>query len=71
MQELYSVFRKIYILERDISDIIKTMFQRSNILADGLDLCADKIQRLEAYVPEYCLYSGKTNERITYILAIF
>ena len=34
-------------------------------------LCADKIQRFEAYIPGYCPNSGKTNGRITCILAIF
>ena len=64
-----SALRKIYILDSDISNIIKTISQRSNISVEGLDLCADRIQRVN--IPGYCLYSGKTNGRITCILAIF
>ena len=66
---LYIVYLERYILDSDISNIIKTMFQGSNISVGGLDLCADKIQRLEAYIPGYCPYSRKTNERTTRILA--
>ena len=68
----HSVFRKSSdILGSDISNIIKTMFQRSNIPVDGLDLRAYKIQRSEVYISGYGLYSGKTNERITLILTNF
>ena len=63
----YSALRKIYILKSDISNIIKTISQRSNISVDGLDLCADKIQRFEAYIPGYCLYLGKQWENNLYI----
>ena len=54
-------------MKSDISNIIKTISQHSNILVDGLDLCADKIQRFEAYIPGYCLYLGKQWENNLYI----
>ena len=47
------------------------MFQRLNMSVNGLDLCANKFQRFEAYIPGHCLYSGKTDPRITWILANF
>ena len=47
----YSALRKIYILKSDSSNIVKTISHRSNISVDGLDLCADKIQKFEAYIP--------------------
>ena len=67
----HSISRKIYILDCDISNIIKPMFQRLNMSVNGLDLCADKFQRFEAYIPGHCLYSGKRDPRITWILANF
>ena len=60
-----------YILDSNISNIIKTIFQRSNMSLYWLDLCADKIQKFEAYIPGYCLYSGKTDPKITCILTNF
>ena len=51
----HSAFRKIYILDSDISNIIKTMFQRSNISVDRLDLCAGKIQKFEEFLNTVCI----------------
>ena len=62
----YSVFRKIYILDSNISNIIKTMFQRSIISVDSLDLCADKIQRFEAFLDTTCI----REKQITYYRCI-
>ena len=67
----HGVFIKIYILDSDISNIIKPIFQCSNMSVYGLDLCGDKIQKFEVYILGYCLYLGKTDPKITSIFTNF